>query len=251
MCIDPIRWRTFTQPPPLTPTCTAMTDKQDTPGLPAPPAQTARLAAIGLLLAFAVALLLSILDGTARPLPSVALGAPIVLELERAVLGTALIAAVLVAALNLLRVGLPSKLSTSGVEWTALAAGDRQILDQVLQATREARDAIDQLLRLAAAQTATPESADRLEEVRASVERMGSALSEAEDRDAIADAIASLPESERMVVALYYYENLSEDEIAKVLRASTRRVKQLRTTAVLQLRVKLGKHPRLGNFFDR
>ncbi|MGI8902341.1 MAG: RNA polymerase sigma factor WhiG [Solirubrobacteraceae bacterium] len=58
-------------------------------------------------------------------------------------------------------------------------------------------------------------------------------------RDRIADAIAALPEREKLVIALYYYENLTLREIGEVLGVTESRVSQLHTKAVLRLRSKL------------
>lgn len=55
-------------------------------------------------------------------------------------------------------------------------------------------------------------------------------------RDRIASAIARLPERERLVIALYYYENLNLREIGEVIGLTESRVSQLRTAAVLRLR---------------
>jgi RNA polymerase sigma factor FliA len=55
-------------------------------------------------------------------------------------------------------------------------------------------------------------------------------------KDRLADAIESLPERERLVVALYYYENLTLREIGEVLGVTESRVSQLHTKAVLALR---------------
>jgi RNA polymerase sigma factor FliA len=65
-------------------------------------------------------------------------------------------------------------------------------------------------------------------------------VDESELRDRIADAIAALPEREKLVVALYYYENLTLREIGEVLGVTESRVSQLHTKAVLRLRSKLG-----------
>ena len=61
----------------------------------------------------------------------------------------------------------------------------------------------------------------------------------AELKDRIADAIESLPERERLVIALYYYENLTLREIGEVLGVTESRVSQLHTKAVLGLRSNL------------
>ncbi len=60
------------------------------------------------------------------------------------------------------------------------------------------------------------------------------AASELKDR--LADAIESLPERERLVIALYYYENLTLREIGEVLGVTESRVSQLHTKAVIGLR---------------
>jgi RNA polymerase sigma factor for flagellar operon FliA len=64
-------------------------------------------------------------------------------------------------------------------------------------------------------------------------------VDQSELRDRIGDAIAALPEREKLVVALYYYENLTLREIGEVLGVTESRVSQLHTKAVLRLRSKL------------
>jgi RNA polymerase sigma factor for flagellar operon FliA len=63
-----------------------------------------------------------------------------------------------------------------------------------------------------------------------------SALAEAELKDALGEAIARLPERERLVVTLYYYEELTLREIGEVLGVTESRVSQLHTKAVLRLK---------------
>jgi RNA polymerase sigma factor for flagellar operon FliA len=58
-------------------------------------------------------------------------------------------------------------------------------------------------------------------------------------KDRVADAIARLPEREKLVVALYYYENLTLREIGEVLGVTESRISQLHTKAVLRLRSRL------------
>ncbi|MHB1467996.1 MAG: RNA polymerase sigma factor WhiG [Solirubrobacteraceae bacterium] len=55
-------------------------------------------------------------------------------------------------------------------------------------------------------------------------------------KDRIAESIARLPEREKLVIALYYYENLTLREIGEVLGVTESRVSQLHTKAVLRLR---------------
>ncbi|AOS62587.1 RNA polymerase, sigma 28 subunit, SigD/FliA/WhiG [Actinoalloteichus hymeniacidonis] len=62
------------------------------------------------------------------------------------------------------------------------------------------------------------------------------------DRDSrrqLAEAIAHLSERDRVVVTLYYFENLTLAEIGRVLGVTESRVCQLHTRAVLRLRTKL------------
>ncbi|HHH40205.1 MAG TPA: RNA polymerase sigma factor FliA [Sedimenticola sp.] len=56
---------------------------------------------------------------------------------------------------------------------------------------------------------------------------------------ALADAISSLPERERLVIALYYDEELNLREIGKVLGVSESRVCQIHSQATLRLRSRL------------
>lgn len=58
-------------------------------------------------------------------------------------------------------------------------------------------------------------------------------------KDRIAEAIARLPEREKLVIALYYYENLTLREIGEVLGVTESRVSQLHTKAVLRLRSRM------------
>jgi RNA polymerase sigma factor FliA len=65
------------------------------------------------------------------------------------------------------------------------------------------------------------------------------ALDETELREAMADAIDGLPEREKIVITLYYYEELTLREIGEVLGVTESRVSQLHTKAVLRLKARL------------
>ena len=60
-----------------------------------------------------------------------------------------------------------------------------------------------------------------------------------EIKDILAGAIDRLPEREKIVIALYYYEGLTLKEIGKVLGVTESRVSQLHTKAVLRMRARL------------
>jgi RNA polymerase sigma factor for flagellar operon FliA len=60
-----------------------------------------------------------------------------------------------------------------------------------------------------------------------------------EVRRVIIEAINELPEKEKMVLVLYYHEDLTFKEIGQVLNVSESRISQLHTKANLRLRAKL------------
>ena len=58
-------------------------------------------------------------------------------------------------------------------------------------------------------------------------------------KEIIAKAIEGLPEKERLMVSLYYYEELTMKEIGAVLEITESRVSQIHSKAVYRLRTKL------------
>jgi RNA polymerase sigma factor for flagellar operon FliA len=79
--------------------------------------------------------------------------------------------------------------------------------------------------------------ADIIEDVNA--ENPYSTLKLQEMRSIVADTIATLPEKERLVISLYYYEDLNMKEIGNILGITESRVCQIHTKSVLRLRSKL------------
>lgn len=63
-----------------------------------------------------------------------------------------------------------------------------------------------------------------------------------EVKELLADSLERLTEKERMVVLLYYYEELTLKEISKVLEVSESRVSQLHTKALQKMKQVLGIH---------
>lgn len=61
----------------------------------------------------------------------------------------------------------------------------------------------------------------------------------AEVKEILKDAITNLPEKEKLVVALYHYEELTLKEIGVVLDITESRVSQIHSKAILKLRSKL------------
>ncbi len=58
----------------------------------------------------------------------------------------------------------------------------------------------------------------------------------------LAEAIDTLPEKERIVITLYYYEELNLKEIGAVLDLTESRISQLHSQAIVRLRAKLKGH---------
>lgn len=61
----------------------------------------------------------------------------------------------------------------------------------------------------------------------------------AELQSQVAEAIAGLPEKEKLVVSLYYYDELTMREIGEVLGYTESRISQMHTKAILRLRARL------------
>lgn len=61
-------------------------------------------------------------------------------------------------------------------------------------------------------------------------------------RNIIANAIDELPEKERLVVSLYYYEDLTMREIGEIMGYTESRISQIHTKSVLRLRGALKLH---------
>lgn len=94
------------------------------------------------------------------------------------------------------------------------------------------------------------------EELIQNVNQMGSLLESAtsdygtpekqvlknELRDILKSAIEELNERERLVVTLYYFENLNLSEIAQVLEVSVQRVSQISSKAISKIRKKMSEY---------
>ena len=110
---------------------------------------------------------------------------------------------------------------------------DRPLLD------RRPRRALDDLLRRRRRRPGRPDRHDR---GHAGPEPQ-SELAQTELKEALGEAIARLPEREKLVVTLYYYEELTLREIGEVLGVTESRVSQLHTKAILRLKARLAGSP--------
>ena len=97
--------------------------------------------------------------------------------------------------------------------------------------------ALDELLSVGGEKGDKLSLVDTLEDTRA--EDPVSAFESEETKYLLAKAINTLPEREKIVVTLYYYEGLTLAEIGQVLGVTESRICQMHTKAVLQLRGKL------------
>ncbi len=70
-------------------------------------------------------------------------------------------------------------------------------------------------------------------------ETPGDQLTRERFKEALADAIAGLPERERLVISLYYEEEMNLKEIGQVLGVSESRVCQINSQAMLRLRARM------------
>ena len=97
--------------------------------------------------------------------------------------------------------------------------------------------ALDELLSVGGERGDKLSLVDTLEDTKA--EDPVQAFETEETKFLLAKAINTLPEREKIVVTLYYYEGLTLAEIGNVLGVTESRICQMHTKAVLQLRGKL------------
>ena len=109
--------------------------------------------------------------------------------------------------------------------------------DQLLQISNSTVAALDELWTVSDASGDQVSLLDTIQDHDAPDPQQLLDASELKDR--LADAISALPEREKLVIALYYYENLTLREIGEVLGVTESRISQLHTKAVLRLKSRL------------
>jgi RNA polymerase sigma factor for flagellar operon FliA len=60
-----------------------------------------------------------------------------------------------------------------------------------------------------------------------------------ESKKVISEALSKLSRKEQLVMSLYYYEELTLKEIAKVLKLTESRISQIHSKVIIKLRLKL------------
>ena len=116
-----------------------------------------------------------------------------------------------------------------------MEVGDFQ--DALLQISNSSIAALDELWSVGDASGDQVSLLDTLQDENAP--DPSAVMDQTDLRDRVAEAISRLPEREKLVIALYYYENLTLREIGEVLGVTESRVSQLHTKAVLRLRGRL------------
>ncbi len=109
--------------------------------------------------------------------------------------------------------------------------------DSLTQISTSSMVALDELWTISDASGDQVSLLDTIRDVKA--DDPVKSIDKDEVRDRLSEAVSKLPEREKLVVALYYYENLTLREIGEVLNVTESRVSQLHTRAVLRLKGRL------------
>jgi RNA polymerase sigma factor for flagellar operon FliA len=116
----------------------------------------------------------------------------------------------------------------------ALEISEDELQTSLLEIANSSVYALDELWTVSDSSGDQVSLLDTISDPRAEDPQESLASSEVKDR--LTDAISGLPEREQLVVALYYYENLTLREIGEVLGVTESRVSQLHTKAVMRLK---------------
>jgi RNA polymerase sigma factor for flagellar operon FliA len=119
----------------------------------------------------------------------------------------------------------------------ALGITEDEFQDSLTQISRSSVAALDELWTISSSGGDTVSLIDTLQDPNADDPSLE--MTRTEVREALASAIGKLPERERTVITLYYYEELTLREIGEVLGVTESRVSQLHTKAILRLKAKL------------
>ena len=115
-----------------------------------------------------------------------------------------------------------------------LGIDEEELRTSLLEIANSSVYALDELWTISDSSGDSVSLLDTISDPRADDPQESLATSEVKDR--LTDGISSLPEREQLVIALYYYENLTLREIGEVLGVTESRVSQLHTKAVMRLK---------------
>jgi RNA polymerase sigma factor for flagellar operon FliA len=119
-----------------------------------------------------------------------------------------------------------------------LGVSQDELDENLLEISRSSIAALDELWTISSSGGDQVALIDTIEDTQGPEPQ--AALAQTEMREALGEAIARLPEREKLVVTLYYYEELTLREIGEVLGVTESRVSQLHTKAILRLKARLG-----------
>ena len=119
-----------------------------------------------------------------------------------------------------------------------LGVSQDELGENLLEISRSSIAALDELWTISSSGGDQVALIDTIEDTQGPEPQ--AALAQTEMREALGEAIARLPEREKLVVTLYYYEELTLREIGEVLGVTESRVSQLHTKAILRLKARLG-----------
>lgn len=126
------------------------------------------------------------------------------------------------------------------------SATDEEISERLNMSVEEFRSAVDEIVSAGLlslddfAGTTNGERTTRIIDLVCARGNSPSASIEYDQmKNVLARAIMNLPEKERTVIALYYYEDMTLKEIGRTLGVSESRVSQVHTKAILRLRGRL------------
>jgi RNA polymerase sigma factor FliA len=119
-----------------------------------------------------------------------------------------------------------------------LGITEEEFQDSLLEISRSSIAALDELWASPGSSGDAVALIDTIEDPTAAEPQ--SAMAHTEVREALGEAISRLPEREKLVVTLYYYEELTLREIGEVLGVTESRVSQLHTKAILRMKARLG-----------
>ena len=138
-----------------------------------------------------------------------------------------------------------------GVDLAALAGWDVVVAENAIASEVYAAEEFQRiLLRIAGTAVVSlndvwhgSEDEDRVsieDNIESNSESGPATMAEKEEmKRVIVDALKDLPEKEKKVLVLYYYEDLTLKEIGEVLEVTESRISQLHTKAITRLRGKL------------
>jgi RNA polymerase sigma factor for flagellar operon FliA len=118
-----------------------------------------------------------------------------------------------------------------------LGITEEEFQDSLLEISRSSIAALDELWSSPGSGGDAVALIDTIEDPLAAEPQQ--AMAHTELREALGEAISRLPEREKLVVTLYYYEELTLREIGEVLGVTESRVSQLHTKAILRLKARL------------